>query len=146
MEKTSEIILKRKEIWMPHPAHFICGRDCLFHLATYINGIIVSTLGEYWPDSKVRKITAECRGIEIVGKGDSWDADYMEKIGFDTIGCDRKYETMTFKAIKTNQKCCPYGIVVREEIDGGYGSYNKAEDAFNGHYEILEKFSKIKGD
>ncbi|MCH7681711.1 hypothetical protein IID10_20485 [candidate division KSB1 bacterium] len=36
---------KKDWIWMPHVAHFICGKDCKFHLATYFNGYIVSTIG-----------------------------------------------------------------------------------------------------
>ena len=43
-------------LWMPHTAHFICGKECQFHLATYVNGVIVSTVGELWFDSQVREI------------------------------------------------------------------------------------------
>lgn len=32
-------------IWMPRPAHRSAGRICNFHLATYVGGYIVSTIG-----------------------------------------------------------------------------------------------------
>lgn len=60
--------------WFGHPAHFICGRDCRFHLATKIGRWLVSTLGEYLPDEGSREITANC-------KGDARRADYMQKMG-----------------------------------------------------------------
>ena len=36
-----------KWIWMGHAGHFILGHKCRFHLSTYVNGYIVSTVGEY---------------------------------------------------------------------------------------------------
>lgn len=97
---------KDKWIWMPHAGHLCVGRDCKFHLNTYVGKYIVSTVGEYWPDREVRKIHADCRNIEIEGRGDYWDADFMKKVGWLEIGCNRKYETMVFKASKSKSKCC----------------------------------------
>ena len=86
---------------MPHPAHLIVSRDCRFHLATFIPGarvcgVIISTVGEWLPDSEVREITARCRGVQLEGRGDARLADYMAKIGFQEIGAGRTYETMVF--------------------------------------------------
>ena len=99
---------KTKWIWMPHPGHLIVARDCKFSLNTYVGKYIVSTVGEYLPDYQVREIFAESRGITLVGKGEARLADYMKKIGYETIGSDRKYETMVFHAKKSDDKCCPF--------------------------------------
>lgn len=129
-----------KWVWMPHPGHFICGDDCRFRLNTYVGSYLVSTVGELLSDSRVREILAKSRGVKIEGRGDAWDRDYMAKIGFDDIGCGRKYETMVFKAKKSKQKCCPW-----EQVDGSsldFASYNSPEDARKGHMKLCKKWSK----
>lgn len=131
---------KENWIWMPHAGHLCVARDCQFHLCTYVGGYIVSTVGEYWPDSQVRKISAECRNIHIVGRGDDWDRDYMNKIGFEEIGLNRKYETMVFKARRTEDKCCPWRMADASELD--FDSYNTPEDAAAGHNKLCMKWSK----
>lgn len=131
---------KENWVWMPHPGHFICGNDCRFRLNTYVGGYLVSTVGELWSDSKVREIHARSKGIEIVGRGDEWDADYMRKIGFDTIGCERKYETMVFRARRSKEnKCCPWEMS-GSELD--FLPYNEPEDALAGHIKLCLKWSK----
>ncbi len=87
-------------VWMPHPAHFICARDCRFHLATKVGDFIVSTVGELLPDSAVREIYAECRSITLEGEGDARLTDWMTKAGYEDIGYQRKYETMVFIAAR----------------------------------------------
>lgn len=52
-------------IWQPHAGHFIGGRYCKFFLNTYVNGYIVSTVGEYFPDSRIREIYAMSRGVKV---------------------------------------------------------------------------------
>ena len=47
---------KEDWIWMPHPGHFIGASNCKFIMNTYVNGYIVSTVGEYFPDAEVRRI------------------------------------------------------------------------------------------
>jgi len=134
-------VKREKWIWMPHSGHFICGNDCRFHLNTYVGKYIVSTVGELWPDSSVRAIKAKCRGIEIVGRGDSWDFDYMKKIGYDEIGYNRKYETMVFRAKRSSEnKCCPWRMESGRELD--FSGYNEAESAFKGHMKLCEKWSR----
>ena len=105
-----------KWVWMPHPGHFIGSQDCKFFLNTYIGGYIVSTVGEYLPDSQN---------------------------GYKRVGCNRKYETMVFKAMKSKHKCCPYEMKNAEEID--FDGYNTAEDAFKGHYKMCKKWSAKEG-
>jgi len=131
---------KDKWIWMPHPGHFVCARDCRFFLNTYVGKYIVSTVGEYLPDAPVREIFAESRGISLKGKGDERLADYMKKIGYEEIGCDRKYETMVFPAQKSQHKCCPYEMSSATNVD--FDNYNSSEKAFSGHYKMCRKWAK----
>lgn len=125
---------------MPHPGHFICSDNCKFHLFTYVGKYMVSTVGELFFDSAVREITAESRGIKLEGKGDYRKHDYMKKIGYEEIGCGRKYETMVFRAVKSKDKCCPYTAKSWDSID--FNGYNTPEDATQGHYKLCKKWSK----
>lgn len=130
-------------IWMPHPAHFICARDCRFFLATRVGPYVVSTVGEMIPDAPVREIYAQSRGIDLVGRGDERLADYMRKIGYEEIGCGRKYETLVFRAKAADEKnsCCPWRIDVSSELDGR--GYNEPHDAYQGHLELCRKWSEM---
>lgn len=131
-------------IWMPHPAHFIAASNCRFHLATWVGGYVVSTVGEYVPDSAVREVLASSRGITLAGRGDAREYDWMKKAGYEKIGCDRLYETMVFKAqpapADDGQACCPWRIDVSEEVDSA--GYNDSESAARGHMELCEKWAK----
>lgn len=136
---------KEKWVWMPHAGHFICARSCQFILNTYVGKYIVSTVGELWNDQIVRRIHASVHDKQwyeknINLKGDYFDSAYMKKFGFENIGCERKYETMVFKARKSEHKCCPYKIIVSEEVDTE--GYNKPEDACRGHLKLCNKWSK----
>ena len=134
-------IPKDQWVWMPHPAHFICGHRCRFHLATRIGQVIVSTVGEYWPENEVREIIAETKGVVINGRGDAREADYMKKIGFEEIGHNRKYETMVFRAApRDHPTCCRFQLSSGHEID--FRGYNKPEDAYAGHLELCDKWAK----
>lgn len=129
---------KDKWIWMPHPAHFICARDCRFHLSTVVGKFIVSTLGEYLPDAPVREILATSRGVHLEGRGDARRSDYMKKIGYETIGYECLYETMVFKAVKSNNKCCPYRQDSGESLD--FAGYNDEGEAYKGHLAMCRKW------
>ena len=72
--------------------------------------------------------------------GDNRKHDYMGKIGYEQIGCGRKYETQVFKAIKRKEKCCPYTAKSFESLD--FDGYNTAGDATKGHYRLCKKWSK----
>lgn len=136
---------KEKWIWMPHAGHFILGDECRFHLNTYVGGYIVSTVGEYWPDSEVRKIHAQVMGKKIAGRGDEWDANYMREFGFTAIGLNRLYETMVFKARRANHngedwQCCPWEMVNPDNVD--FAAYNTATDAYKGHLKMCRRWAK----
>lgn len=128
-------------IWMPHPAHLIVSHDCRFHLATVVGDVIVSTVGEYFPDSETREILANCRGIKLQGRGDERRHDYMKKIGYEEIGCGRKYETMVFKAVpgKAENACCPF--TQRDGRDLDSDGYNDASAAYAGHLAMCKKWA-----
>ena len=135
---------KAKWIWMPHPAHFICARDCKFHLATNVGNHIVSTVGEYLPDAPVREIYAQSRGFVLEGKGDARLADYIKKLGYEEIGYQRKYETMVFTSgpstvTDSEWQCCPWVVADYSELD--VRGYNTASAAYNGHLELCDKWS-----
>jgi hypothetical protein len=127
---------------MPHSAHLCVSRDCQFHLATYLgNGYIVSTVGEYFPDSQVREIIAKSKKITLEGQGDDRQYDFLKKIGFVEIGCNRLYETMVFHAVKDKENfCCPYKMAEGSEID--MMPYNTAGGAYKGHLAMCKKWSK----
>ena len=131
---------KDKWIWMPHAAHFILGNYCRFHLATYVGGYVVSTVGELFPDEPVREIYAKSRGVTLEGAGDERDAYYLEKIGFEDIGFKRKYETMVFKAKPSRHKCCPFASVDGNDLD--VEGYNDAGDAYEGHLRMCKKWAR----
>lgn len=130
--------------WFGCPGHFICARDCRFHLCTLIGDILVSTVGEYLPDYDVREILAKSKGIVLKGKGDERRAEYMKKVGFEEIGLDRRYETMAFKTtgeVCRNPKCnCGLPTIIPEEIE--FEGYNTAGEAAKGHMKICLKVSK----
>ena len=106
---------KENWIWMPHPGHYCCASQCLFKLNTYVGGYIVSTVGEY---------------IASDNKSDE----------FDDVGLNRKYETMVFKAEKSDNECCPYGMESVDNVD--FEGYNSSEDAMAGHYRFCKKWAK----
>ena len=134
---------------MGHCGHLIVGHNCRFHLSTYLgNGYLVSTVGEYWPERAVREIHAEVHDPQWLAanrqlRGDYFDAAYMEHFGFEQIGMDRLYETMVFKAKKSDEcGACPYTMTDAHNLD--FGGYNDPKDALEGHYLMCEKWSKKK--
>ena len=128
---------------MPHAGHLILGDKCRFHLNTYVGKYIISTVGELWNERSVREICAGVVNPEWLNdnkhlKGDYFDAAYFNKFGYEDIGCDRKYETMVFKAKKAINKCCPFRMA-GSDLD--FDAYNKAEDAYKGHMKMCNKWS-----
>ena len=105
---------RSKWFWMPHPAHYISGHRCLFRLATYVGKYIISTVGQQMKEE---------RG----------------QITFINVAGNSKFETMVFRAKKTTEKCCRYGIVDNPlEVK----RYNDRVDAAKGHYKLCLKWSK----
>ncbi len=116
---------KEKWIWMPHAGHFIFADRCLFRLNTYVGKYVVSTVGE------MEKNEIDLKFHPII------EGDLMSR--YTEIGCGRKYETMVFKAQKTEFKCCPYKIIVQEQVD--QENYNSDAEAMKGHLKLCKKWS-----
>lgn len=133
--------------WFGVAAHFICGHDCRFHMATQVGPYLVSTVGEYWPDSGVRKIHAGVYDPAWLAdnqhlRGDSFDAAYAKRFGFHEIGLDRKYETMVFEAGEpcSSPDCgCGLPTIASSELDVEF--YNDRKSANAGHLELCGKWS-----
>ena len=132
--------------WFGHAAHFICGQWCRFHLATQVDGYLVSTVGEYWPERPSREIHAKIHDRAWLAenrhlKGDEFDHAYILKFGFHTVGCGRKYETMVFKAgDPCTAEGCGCGL---PEIDGSeidFLAYNDAAMATRGHMDLVKRY------
>lgn len=103
---------------MPHAGHFIGGNECRFHLNTYVNGYIVSTVGEYRPRGEA--------GPEV------------------PLGPGRTYETMVFPARERTDEargCCPYTAADWSELEAE--GYNDAEAARLGHLRLVEKYGEL---
>lgn len=132
------MISKDEWVWMPHAGHLCVGQSCRFRLNTRVGKYLISTVGEYVPDSAVRKIHREMRGRLTDLKGDAEEADY----GFEEIGLGRKYETMVFKARKSEHKCCPWeidGTAYELDMEG----YNDPKEAYEGHLKLCEKYAEL---
>jgi hypothetical protein len=129
-----------KWVWMPHAGHFILGHMCRFRLNTYVGGFIVSTVGEYVPDSQVRNIMVNARKDAPLSKGDMGEAEYLKRYGYERLGAWGTYETMAFKAVKSKEKCCPFKILVTDEMD--VLRYDNATDAYKGHMAFCKKWSE----
>lgn len=131
------------QVWMPHAGHFVGGMNCSFHLNTYVNGYIVSTVGEYRPSfgRSASGVIRETGGGEVVARRDD---DPLEKIGL-----DRLYETMVFKGGPTkwdddypiSRRCCPFEAQDLSEID--FAPYNDPGDAYRGHLVMLDKYEAL---
>lgn len=144
----SQVIAADKWRWFGNAGHFICGRWCRFHLCTKVGKFLISTVGEYWPERAVREIHARCtdpKWLAVNGhlKGDTFDAAYMKRFGFEEIGCDRKYETMVFMAgAPCSSKTCGCRL---PEISGSELDYvpaNDAKTAAENHYKLCRKWAK----
>ena len=134
--------------WFGHAAHFICGHWCRFHLATQIGDYLVSTVGEYWPERPSREVHAQVYDPNWLAanqhrKGDDFDHAYMKRFGYETIGFDRKYETMIFRAGKVcDAKDCGCGLPEIASSELAFDGYNDAGSAARGHFALCEKAAR----
>ena len=120
-------------IYMPHPGHFIGGQSCCFHLNTYVNGYIVSTVGEYAPSHVFENGAMRPRR----------DDDPVEPFGYPRESS--LYETMVFRAKKSEEtdakwQCCPWRQADGHDLD--FKRYATATDAVAGHEAMLKKYEE----
>lgn len=133
--------------WFGCAGHLIVGAWCRFHLATKVGDYLVSTVGEYWPDRVVREIHARVHDPEWLSanqhrKGDDFDSAYFRKFGYETIGCDRTYETMVFKTEDGECKCGCGLPLVSDFTELDFEAYNDAKAARAGHMMLCHKWSR----
>ena len=108
----------------------------------------MSTVGQLWLDRLSREIHARVHDSEWLNKnkhlrGDDFDYAYMKKFGFETIGCDRIFETMVFEAGKpcAGKECdCGLPAVMGSDLD--FKSYNDTGAATKGHMRLCKKWAK----
>jgi len=110
-------------VWMPHAGHFVDGARCAFRLNTYVNGYIVSTIGELSIEDYVNRNTGEILP----------DTTIVD------IGLGRKYETMVFLAKRSEFDCCPYIRANNIEID--FYACNSPGEAYQAHLEMCKKWA-----
>jgi hypothetical protein len=133
--------------WFGNAGHFICGHMCRFHLCTKVGKYLVSTVGQMWPSRSSRECHAEVYDPAWLAKngakkGDDFDNAYMQRFGYETVGCDRTFETMIFKA---GERCsliecnCGMPTISGSELD--FAGYMTAGEATKGHMAMCKKWS-----
>lgn len=133
--------------WFGNAGHFICARWCQFHLCTRVGDYLISTVGQYWPERSSREIHARVTDARwlaenIALKGDSFDAAYMKRFGYEEIGCDRKFETMVFAAgAPCREPKCDCGLPSISGAELDFDSYNEAGAATAGHMLMCNKWA-----
>lgn len=125
--------------WFGSAGHFICGFDCRWHLCTLVGDILISSVGEYFPDYAVREILAKSRGFDLgLKKGDERKAAFLNEFGYEDIGSGRKFETMAFrvsgKVCEAPECGCGLPEIIPSELTSR-GS-NDAKTATAHHYEV----------
>jgi len=69
----------------------------------------------------------------------------MERFGYETVGCDRTYETMVFKAGKPcTAKGCKCGLPAIDGSELDFEGYNDAGAATLGHRKMVAKWRRKK--
>lgn len=137
--------------WFGKPGHFIGSHNCRFHLCTQVGDVLVSTVGEYWPERIIREIHAKVFDPEWLRdhahlQGEYFDAKYMEHFGYQEIGMNRKFETMVFLSGSPCQAegCdCGQPQIVGDTLD--MDVYNTPGDATRGHHAMCEKWAAREG-
>ena len=129
--------------WFGVPSHLIVSQDCRFHLATLVGPWVVSTVGEWLPDSNSWDIFAKTRGVQLEGRGDTRRADFLNRVGWVEIGADRTYETMVLRA--TGKRCenadCGCGLPEWGGPELDFDGYNDRGAAQRGHYAMCERWA-----
>lgn len=116
--------MKARITWRGWPGHFICGYRCVFHLNTLIEydeiRIVVSTVGLMLKDG--------------------WDKAKTWSGRFDTVGCDRYFETMAFHACRDGKF---WDADVEREISfeskWEWELPDMEQQANDGHYAVVKE-------
>ena len=131
--------------WFGTPGHFIASSHCRFHMCTQVGKYIVSTVGEYVPDSQSWDSYAGHKGVTLKGRGDEREHDFLTRVGYVEIGYGRKYETMVFEAGEVCKRPdCNCGLpeISGSEVD--MEPYNERKDATEGHRMLCLKWAEMQ--
>lgn len=129
--------------WFGNAGHLCVADRCRFHLCTQVGEFLVSTVGEYVPDSATCEILAACRKIVLEGKGNARRVRWLRQNGYEKLGAgDGTYETMVFVA---GEPCaipdCHCGLPQISGIELHGEWYTTAGDATEGHYRQCLRWS-----
>ena len=142
------MIPQNKWKWFGNAGHFIGGNHCRFHLCTQVGKYLVSTVGQLWWERSSREIHAKIYDPQWFAenkhlKGDEFDHAYLRKFGYEEIGCDRRFETMVFRAGQPcTAKGCKCGLPVINGSDLDFLGYANADHATKGHLKLCKKWAK----
>jgi hypothetical protein len=112
-------IPKEKWEWFGTAGHLCVSNWCRFHMTTKVGKYLVSTVGEYYP---LHASERDCPHKPT------------------TIGLDRLYETMVFKAGKRCECGCGLPEIDGSDID--FEGYNDVKSANEGHAKMCLKWGK----
>ena len=129
--------------WFGNPGHLIISHNCRYHLHTLVGKHIVSTVGEYVPDSQVQEILAKSRGLKLEGLGDERQRSWLVRNGYEEVGFRRTYETMVFRA--SGQRCTEKGCACGAPEPYSWNDlectgYNSRGEAHAGHLAACRKW------
>ncbi len=118
------MIQESKWRWYGNAGHLCVGEYCRFHLTTRVGEFLVSTVGDYFPDSKVAEI---CK---------------HPKDNPQEIGCGRLFETMVF--LTTGPCPCGCGMPAIDAAELDFSGYNDRKAANEGHLRMCREWAKHK--
>ena len=135
---------------MPHGGHFIAAHRCAFRLNTFVNGFIVSTVGEYEDNTYIFELLDSDEGRRRRIKGFERrkliNPEKPQLAKYEELAPGAFYETYVFKGRKTRDEdwlCCPFEVADINRLDADH--YNCPVRAYQGHLLFCEKYDKIDG-
>lgn len=107
------MIAEKDWVWQGHPGHFCCSDQCAFFMATRVGNILISTIGEWFPED-----------------------DKMKPLKFNT---GDMYETEVLRCIDGDAEP-DYCAIVQSPIEYvHHEGYKTARAAHEGHMRICYK-------
>ena len=137
--------MKKNWKWFGKAGYCCIGQYCRFHLTTQVGDFLVCTIGEYMPPESMVEIINEVKKLNLQGKGDDREADFLKKNGYEDVSCGNKYESVVYLAgAPCKEKGCLCGMpeIAGAVLDGR--RYNTAGEATEGHMELCEDWDKRK--
>ena len=82
---------KTKIIWHGQAGHFVCWRRCIWHLCTEVNGYVISTIGEFYPDMHYDNM-GEMESLGLVPE-QFYESGVFEVGGHCSCGCGQPLQS-----------------------------------------------------